>query len=74
MAVDLTASPKTGTLYRAILWFNVAVMTLPIVYLPMSNGDITFALTYVIGAPLLVVASMFALGWMDGTKDAEDFS
>jgi hypothetical protein len=66
-------SPKTGLPYRIILFLDVAIMTLPIVYLPMANGNTALALVYVIGAPLFVVMSMFLLGWMDGTKEAEDF-
>lgn len=73
MPAENIKSPKLGMVYRSILWALVAIMTLPIFYLPMANGQMSLALTYVIGAPLLTVISMFVLGWLDGTKEAEDF-
>ncbi len=59
--------------YRALLLLNLAIMLLPPVHLLLTGGNMTLALTYVIGGPLVLVVSMFVLGRLDGTRNAEDF-
>lgn len=71
MQVEPPMNPRMRLLYRVILFLNVTIMTLPFVYLPLTDGSMTIALIYTVGAPLIVVISMFVLGWMDGTKEAE---
>lgn len=73
MSVDVTGSAKMSAAYRILLIIDVVILTVPLVYLPLTNGNMTLALGYVIGAPIVVVISMFILGWIDGTKEAEDF-
>jgi hypothetical protein len=73
MSTTAIPSRRTAALYRAVLIVDVALLTLPLIYLTLADGHMAVALGYVIGAPLIVVITMFILGWIDGTKEAEDF-
>ena len=59
--------------YKALLIANLVIMLFPPIHLVMANGSMNLALIYFIGGPAVLVASMFVLGWLDGTNDAEDF-
>lgn len=73
MQVDETKNHGARFIYRFILVFNVGLMTLPIAYLPLANGNMTLALIYIVGGSALLVLTMFVLSSMDGTmKAAED--
>lgn len=69
----LQSPPNHGVIYKTLLIANLVIMLFPPIHLGMSNGNMSLALTYFIGAPAVLVASMFVLGWLDGTKEAEDF-
>jgi hypothetical protein len=59
--------------FKTLLIANLVIMLFPPIHLAMANGGMNLALVYFIGAPAALVVSMFVLGWLDGTKDAEDF-
>lgn len=69
----LEARSNHRVVYKTLLIANLVIMLFPPIHLVMANGSMSLALTYFIGAPAVLVASMFVLGWLDGTKDAEDF-
>jgi hypothetical protein len=69
----LDAQPKHRALFNTLLIANLVIMLFPPIHLLMANGNMNLALTYFLGAPTVLVASMFVLGWLDGTKEAEDF-
>lgn len=68
----LHAHQDHRVLYKTLLIANLVIMLLPPIHLAMANGNMTLALIYFIGAPAVLVASMFVLGWLDGTNEAED--
>lgn len=69
----LAAQTTHAFAYKALLIANLVIMLFPPIHLVMANGSMKLALIYFIGAPAVLVVSMFVLGWLDGTKDAKDF-
>lgn len=70
---SLEAQASNRVVYRTLLIANLVIMLFPPIHLVMANGRMDLALIYFLGAPAVLVASMFVLGWLDGTTDAEDF-
>ncbi|MDE2395504.1 MAG: hypothetical protein KGM91_08685 [Burkholderiales bacterium] len=56
-----TAAGSDRRLGVALLALNLVIMLFPPIYLGMAHGDRVLAMTYFIGSPLVLIASMFVL-------------
>lgn len=56
---------KTRKAYATIVWVNLLVMLFPPIHLLMAGGNVTLALVYFIGSPLVLIASMLLLTNLD---------
>lgn len=56
---------KTRKIHATTVWVNLAIMLFPPIHLFMAGGDITLALVYFIGSPLVLIASMLLLTRLD---------
>lgn len=68
------ASSRSRVLHAAIVVVNLILFLFPPVHLLTSNGDMSLALTYFLGAPIVLVISMFVLMGIDPNRSPEDES
>lgn len=67
-------SRGSRALYVAILVTNLVVFLFPPIHLVMNEGDMIHALIYFLGAPIVLVISMFVLLTIDPNRCPEDES
>lgn len=61
-------------LFTTILVVNLIVFLFPPIHLAMNDGNLTHALLYFLGAPVLLIISMFVLMAIDPNRCPEDAS
>lgn len=65
---------RPRVLFTSILVANLVIFLFPPIHLVMNNGTMTHALIYFLGAPVVLVVSMFVLMAIDPDRSPEDAS
>ncbi len=70
---NLRSQPAEATRkwFNVVLIVNLVVMFFPPIHLGMANGDMSTALLYFFGSPVLVVVSLFVLAKLDPAYNEE---
>jgi Na+/melibiose symporter-like transporter len=66
------ARSRTARAFATLLTLNLVIMLFPPIHLLMAGGNMTLALTYFLGAPIVLIISMFVLTAIDPNRRTEE--
>lgn len=66
------ARPRTRRAFTLLLVINLLIMLFPPIHLLMAGGNMLLALTYFLGAPIVLIISMFVLTAIDPNRRTEE--